>query len=200
MSTERPQLGLTRRGMLAAIAGTAGFLAGANRPARAAQTDAVVHMRKIADELFAAARKGSPSAFLDAIKKHADIRAISEYCLGQYGERLNPKMRPRLLKGVAQFMAYYFADQAGKYQVERADILDEKPYDETSVVVSSRVYLTSGSSSAVDWLLAHQGRRYKVRDIRVLGLWLTPFHRRLFTKHIDKNGGDIRALLAALRV
>ena len=179
-------------------AASAGF--GGSAVAITADGGAKQFMEAIAKDLFAAAKNGSSDAFLNVITRYADIRAIAQYCVGNYAARFAPQMTKRLNKGVAQFMAHYFADQAEKYRVVSAEIKEERPYDEESVVVGSRIYLASGSSYSVDWLLAPQGRRYKVRDVRVLGFWLSPFQRRLFTNHIDKNGGDVRALLAALRV
>ena len=42
------------------------------------------------------------------------------------------------------------------------------------------------------------GGSYKVRDAMVLGLWMTPFLKKLFEDYIAQNGGHPRALVAAL--
>ena len=39
---------------------------------------------------------------------------------------------------------------------------------------------------------------YRVRDAMVLGLWMTPFLKKLFEDYIAQNGGNPRALTAAL--
>ena len=37
-----------------------------------------------------------------------------------------------------------------------------------------------------------------MRDAMVLGLWMTPFLKKLFEDYIAQNGGNPRALVAAL--
>jgi hypothetical protein len=37
-----------------------------------------------------------------------------------------------------------------------------------------------------------------VRDAMVLGFWMTPFLKKLFEDYIAQNGGNPRALTAAL--
>lgn len=192
----------TRRTALTAAAGIAatGALIGP-APAGTTEGPAVDYMKKrVAKDLFAAARQKTPESFLLAINRHADLNAISTYSLGTYSSGLTSRILARLRRGVAGFMARYFANQAATYPVVRAEIKGEAPYGEDEVVVSTRIYLSSGSSYSVDWLLAEHAKRYKIRDVRVMGFWLSPFQRSLFVRYIEKNQGDVNALLAALRV
>jgi ABC-type transporter MlaC component len=195
---------MSRRTALARAAGAAAVAVfGIKAPAARAATvgSAAAYMQeRIAKDLFAAARDKSPESFLAAINRHADLDAIANYSLGNYSSRLTPPLGARLRRGVAGFMSRYFAVQAHKYPVVRADIAGEDPYGEDEAVVKTRIHLESGSSYSVDWLMAPHGRRYKVRDVRVYGFWLTPFQRSLFVRYIADNGGDVTALLAALRV
>jgi len=196
--------GTSRRAML----GGAGALLAApfvgvvpRRAYTAVDGPAVAYMKgRVSKDLFAAARAKSPESFLRAINRHADLKAISTYSLGTYSSRLAGNMGARLNRGVAGFMARYFAQQAHRYPVERADIKGEYAHGEDEVVVQTRVHLETGSSYSVDWLMAPQGKRYKIRDVRVYGFWLSPFQRALFVRYIAENGGDVTALLAALRV
>ena len=55
-----------------------------------------------------------------------------------------------------------------------------------------------GSGYDVRWALTKYGTSYKVRDAMVLGFWMTPFLKNLFEDYIAKNGGNPRALTAAL--
>ena len=195
---------LTRRAVLACAATllAAPCVGVAAGPARAAASGpATAYMKnRIAKDLFGAARAKTPESFLRTINRHADLNAISTYSLGNYSDRLTSRTSARLRRGVAGFMSRYFAQQARKYPVVRADITGERPYNDNDVVVKTRIHLKSGSSYAVDWLLAPHGKRYKIRDVRVYGFWLSPFQRKLFVRYIADNNGDVTALLAALRV
>jgi phospholipid transport system substrate-binding protein len=194
---------LTRR---AAVRGLAALLAapviGVAPRARAASGGAAIDYmkRRIKGDLFAAAHAKTTDSFLRAINRHADLDAIARYSLGSYSSHLTPKLKNRLLRGVAGFMARYFAIQANNYPVVRADFLGEYPYAGGDEVVQTRIHLKSGEAYAVDWLMTERGSGYKIRDVRVYGFWLSPFQRSLFTRYIAENGGDLQALLAALRV
>ena len=61
------------------------------------------------------------------------------------------------------------------------------------VGVSVLVILVSGG-----FLLSQYGGSYKVRDAMVYGFWMTPFLKKLFEDYIANNGGNPRALMAAL--
>jgi len=195
---------MSRRAALKRAAGAAAVtLFGIKAPPARAAADgsAVAYMKnRIAKDLFAAAGAKTPESFITAINRHADLDTIATYSLGNYSNGLTPPMSARLRRGVAGFMSRYFAIQARHYPVVRAEISGEYPYSEDEVVVKTRIYLKTGSSYSVDWLMAPHGRRYKVRDVRVYGFWLTPFQRALFVRYIADNGGDVTALLAALRV
>jgi ABC-type transporter MlaC component len=202
---EQSSFGLiSRRAALQQAAGAAavtifGISAG---PAIAAKEGSAVAYLKgpAAKDLFAAARAKTPESFLTAINRHADLDAIAKYSLGSYSERLTPPMSARLRRGVAGFMSRFFALQSHEYPVSKAEIGGEYPYSEHEAVVKTRIYLESGTSYSVDWLMAPHGHRYKIRDVRVYGFWLSPFQRSLFVRYIAENGGDVKALLAALRV
>jgi ABC-type transporter MlaC component len=191
--------GISRR---TALTGAAALLAvgTAATPASAKVGPAVRFMQKISKDFFAAAHAKTPASFLRAIKRHADIPAISEYSLGDYSTKLEPGLHPRLNRGVAEFMARFFASQAEVYPVTRAEINGERPYSKDEVIVATRIYLETGTSYAVDWLLAERDTNFKIRDVRILGFWLSPFQRSLFVRYIAENGGDVKALLSALRV
>lgn len=195
---------MSRRAALAGAAGTvavAGMFGPTAAFARSAEGPAADYMRKrVARDLFNAAKKKTPQSFLSAINRHADLRAISQYSLGDYADNLTSSVTTRLHKGVAGFMARYFAEQASQYPVVKADVFGQEPHDDERTVVKSRVYLSTGSSYSVDWLLSEHGARYKIRDVRILGFWLSRFQRDLFVRYIEKHDGDVMALLAALRV
>lgn len=168
---------------------------------RAAASDphpAIAYMRGVAADLFAAQRSGTAAAFLGAIDRHADVEAIALYGLGRYQSELRGSEKRRFYRGVAAFMARYFADQLRRYQVAKADIGSATPTGNNEVMVRTTVTLTSGAAYNVVWYLAQAGGRFKVRDVKVLGFSLSFLQRAIFQSYIAQNGGDVRALVSAL--
>ena len=179
----------------------AGFLAlwvaFATTPARAADP-AVVFMAQVGRELMAAARSRSPSMMASVVERYADVSQIGLYSLGEYRARLALADRPGYYAGMVRFIGRYAATEAPKYQVARVEWSNQSFRGASGIMVDSRVILADGSGYDVRWLLFKYGNTYKVRDAMVLTFWMTPFLKNLFEDYISKNGGNPRALMAAL--
>jgi phospholipid transport system substrate-binding protein len=169
----------------------------ATAPARAADP-AVVFMAQVGRELMAAARSRSPAAMAAVVERHADVTQIGLYSLGEYRTRLPHAERPSYFSGMARFIGRYAAAESPKYQVARVEWVEQSMRSSSGITVDSRIILADGSAYEVRWLLSKYGNSYKVRDAMVLGFWMTPFLKNLFEDYIAKNGGNPRALTAAL--
>jgi phospholipid transport system substrate-binding protein len=166
-------------------------------PARAGDP-AVIFMAQVGKELMAAARSRSPSAMASVVERHADVTQIGLYSLGEYRTRLPHEERPSYFSGMARFIGRYAAGEAPKYPVARVEWINESIRTSSGVAVDSRIVMADGSGYEVRWLLSKYGASYKVRDAMVLGFWMTPFLKNLFEDYIAKNGGNPKALTAAL--
>jgi phospholipid transport system substrate-binding protein len=184
---------LTRRTILSGILGSllAPSLAQAEHPS-------VGFMRQVGKELLAAHRQGTVASFLRVVQRHADIPEISSYSLGKYSGKLQSGQRGRYQRGVATYMSRYFALTSRDYTIAKYEVGEAKADANKDVLVESRVFLMTGQSYAVTWRLVWRGGKYKVRDAKVLGLWLTDFQRSDFTRYLGKRNGDINQLIVAL--
>lgn len=183
----------TRRSFLFGLFGTlaAPALAAGEHPS-------VTYMKQVAKDLLAAHRQGTVPAFLRVIQRHAAVPDIATYALGKYSGSLQSSQRQRYQRGVATYMARYFALQSHEYTVAKYEVGEATVDDNKDVVVASKVFLLTGQTYSVSWKLLWQDGRYKVRDARVLGFWLTSFQRSDFVSYLDKRNGDINKLIAAL--
>jgi phospholipid transport system substrate-binding protein len=167
-------------------------------PARSAEP-AVEFMKQVSRDLIAAAKTGSQQAFADAIQKYGHVPAIGHYALGNYGRQLRPNDRQSYYAGMVRFLARYAASVSPNHPVSHAEILSPAVREDNVVYVDSRVHFESGSTYEVRWMLVPQGRSFRVRDAQVFGFWMSPFLKRMFEDYIGQNGGNLRALLTALR-
>jgi phospholipid transport system substrate-binding protein len=166
-------------------------------PARAADP-AVVYMAQVGRDLMAAARTRSPGVMANVINRHADVRVIGNYSLGEYRAKLSEAERPAYLAGMVRFISRYAATEAPKYPVARVEWSHQSMRTSAGLTVDCKVTLADGTAYDVRWLLGRYGNTYKVRDAMVLGFWMTPFLKKLFEDYIAQNGGNPRALTAAL--
>ncbi len=155
-------------------------------------------MRTVAKQLVSASRSGSPHILAGVIRRYADVPDIGLYSLGSYMKSLPKARRPSYYDGVARFMARYFMAQAKSYPVAKIDIFAPSKPADWGYKVDSRISLTNGDTYTIRWLVVRRGQSFKVRDVSILGFWMTPFQRKLFEGYIDDKGGNVHALLAVL--
>ena len=139
------------------------------RPRGGSSASAAAYMRRVADDLMAAQRQGTVMSFHRVITRHANVEAIANYALGPYKSALSRSAYPSYYKGVAMFMARYFADSSREYAVGKTDIGQVTRDREGRVIVqhaghaADRQHLQCG-------VPAFQERR-RIPDSRCLGAW-----------------------------
>ncbi len=184
---------LTRRNLLAGLFGltAAPVLAAAEHPS-------VTFMKQVGKDLLSAHRQGTVPSFLRVVQRYADLPEISSHALGKYLAKLQSGQRSKYQRGVATYLARYFALQSREYTVAKYEVGEATVDDNKDVLVESKVYLITGQTYNVSWRLIWRDGKYKVRDAKVLGFWLTNFQRSDFTAYLDKRNGDINKLILAL--
>lgn len=190
---------LRHRGLAQALFGLVlafGMLLATKDDARAESPAA--YMQRVANELTAASRSGSASAFAAVLRSHADVPWLGLSSLGSYAGALPAADRPGYFNGVVNFLGRYAAKEAPKYPVASGVVTGVASDTSAGVEVDSRLTLKNGDTYDIRWLLVRRGQAYKVRDAQVLGFWLSPFLKNLFENYIAENGGNPRALLVAL--
>lgn len=165
-------------------------------PARADQP--AHYMQRVANELVAASRSGSQSAFADVIRRHADLPTIGLYSLGSYGKGLPQTQRTSYYTGMINFIARYASTEAPKYPVAEAIVIGQTDETKNGVYVDSTIKLKNGTNYEVRWWLVRRGGSYKVADAEVIGFSAREQLKRLFENYIAENGGQPQALVVAL--
>jgi phospholipid transport system substrate-binding protein len=196
---DRVMTGFTRIASARALAATFIGLALAVLGGASARAEtAAAFMQRAANDLIAANRAASPTAFSATLRRYGDIPAIGISALGNYAGSLPKDDRPLYYNGMANFIGRYAAKESAKYQVVKATILGQSEEDARGASVETRVLLKSGETYDVRWQLVRSGGSFKIRDAQVLGFWMTPFLGTLFQNYIAENGGSSKALIMAL--
>lgn len=168
-----------------------------------AEDRAVSFMRRAANQLIDAQRRGSPEAFRRVVWRYAHVRDIGHRSLGSYRSRLPRSWRTRYYKGLAKFIGRYAAKEAPKYPVARVVFARNAVRDGRNILVDSRVILRDGTYYNVRWILAKNRGTFKVLDVLIevpiLGqVRATPYLKPLFEGYIAQHGGRVDALVMAL--
>lgn len=165
-------------------------------PARAEQP--AHFMQRVANELVAASRTGSQSAFADVIRRHGDRPTIGLYALGSYGNALPQAQRESYYTGMINFIARYASTESPKYPVADVIVVGQTEETKNGVYVDSTIKLKNGTNYEVRWWLVRRGASFKVADAEVIGFSAREQLKRLFENYIAENGGQPQALVVAL--
>ncbi len=181
---------------LAKFAGIALIVAFSAGSASAEQ--AAAYMQRVQNELMAAQRSGSSTAFQNVLRKHMDVPSIGLTALGEHARSLPKTDRPAYYAGMIKFISNYAAKEAPKYPVASASVTGMGEETAGGATVDSKINLRSGEGYDIRWKLVRTGGTFKVRDAQVVGFWMTSFLDNLFQNYIAENGNNPRALVMAL--
>lgn len=138
--------------------------------------------------------------FRALMARHAAISQIGIFSLGKYKNKLPSGQRSEYFKLIEKFVAGLFIKYAPQFAGNRIEITGSKARSATDVIVSSKVHFANGSKPLdVKWRLLKGGSGFKIFDVRVLGVWLAIQQRTEFVSVIQRNNGDVGALLKFLR-
>jgi phospholipid transport system substrate-binding protein len=142
-------------------------------PTASAADPAVSYMRRAANALIDAQRKGSAAAFTRVLNSYGHVPAIALFALGDFRKNLPRSKRRTYYSGMTRFIGRYAANEATKYPVARVKFASAGIRDGRAVMVDSVVVMKDGSSYDVRWMLLPNRGGFKVRDAQVLGFWVT---------------------------
>lgn len=196
---------LSRRSLIAAFAAVAAALA-AGAPARAdANADARAFIQRLADTaMTTVAVKGLTdeerarrfrTLFVDTF----DLPEIGKLVLARYWRTATPEQQQEFLRLFEDIQVYTWTRRFKDYSGETLEILSIQPEGESDILVDSRIKREKLEPIAVGWRVRKAGDTFKVLDIKVEGASMAFTHRSEYSSVIQGNGGQIDALLAAMR-
>jgi phospholipid transport system substrate-binding protein len=130
-----------------------------------------------------------------------DVRRIGRFVLGRYARSASAEAMKQYNELFEDLIVVTYASRFAQYSgqtfaIKRATT----PTKRGDSIVLSEIVATDGSPPIrVDWQVNNAKGRNRIVDVRVEGVSMSVTQREEFTAVIRQNGGDIGALLAALR-
>lgn len=147
--------------------------------------------------------------FVRQMSQFADVPYISVYVLSlEYGRQLSadPTLRNEWITVFRDFAMARYETEFDRYRGNAVAVLGSN-----ETVAGRRVEVLTefaapaggGQPLRVRWRLNINGGTYKVINVAIVNeggdLWLADFQRDVFRAELDRNGGDLRALIASVR-
>ncbi len=136
--------------------------------------------------------------FRELFHNDFDIPGIGQFVLGRYWRTATPPQQQEFLGLFQEYIVRAYSARLAEYGGEPFRVTGSRPNGEETVV-TSQIVRSSGSPIQVDWYLIGSAGHYRITDVYVGGVSMKVTQRDEFGSVIQRNGGQVDALMAQLK-
>jgi phospholipid transport system substrate-binding protein len=126
-----------------------------------------------------------------------DLPGIGQFVLGRYWRVATPQEQQEFLSLFQEYLVRAYSARLGQYGGEPFRVTGVRP-NGGETIVTSEIVRHNGAPIVVDWYLIGRGS-FKITDVYVAGVSMKVTQRDEFASVIQRNGGQVGALIAQLR-
>jgi phospholipid transport system substrate-binding protein len=207
--TTRP---ISRAALLAGMLGV-GLLAAAPNAYAARNTEAETYvqanatsaLRTLGDNNISATQRRQ--TFNTLMAQFSDMPRIANFVLGRYSAQLrsDAALRTEWTRTFQEYAIAVYEDRLARFSGSAIRVTGstERVAGRDVIVTSEIAPRDGGRAMTVQWRLLRSGSAWKVVDVSLLlegnQIWLAQQQQRDFLAELDRNNGDIRALMTDIR-
>jgi phospholipid transport system substrate-binding protein len=128
-----------------------------------------------------------------------DVPTIAKFTLGRYWRVATPAQQKEFTGLLQTVILDKYADRVLSYSGNGYKIISTTPMDNKDYTVSTAINRENDAPVAFDWRVRTIDGKLKVIDISVEGISMSVTHRSDFASEIERNGGQVQALIDALK-
>ena len=128
-----------------------------------------------------------------------DVATIGRFVLGRHWRTATPEQREEYLALFEDLVVETYATRFRDYSGETVRINGSRPEGGSDVLVQSQLVRPQGPPVDVTWRVRERGGEYRIVDVLVGGVSMTLTQRSEFSSVVQRSGGNIDALLDAIR-
>jgi phospholipid transport system substrate-binding protein len=136
--------------------------------------------------------------FHQMLRQDFDLSQVSRFVLGPYWRVASGAQRREFRSLFEDYLVHYYGQQFAQYGGESLKVNGSRT-DRAGVTVTSQIIRPQGPPIEVDWRLAVSDGRYKISDVNIDGVSMALTQRSEFAAIVQRNGGRVAGLLAAMR-
>jgi phospholipid transport system substrate-binding protein len=174
-------------------------------PAAAAADDAAGFVSSLGDKTLNLLNQKLPPAqlepkFREILHEGFDVEQISRFVLGPYWRQADEAQRKEFMKLFEDYIVKAYSIRFSEYTGEQFKIAGSRPEGDNSALVSSQILRPNGAPPVrVDWRVNKTAEGYKIGDVVVENVSMMLTQKQEFSSIIQRNGGQLEALLKMLR-
>ena len=166
--------------------------------------DAVAFMNQLWDRAVEVLNKKSDPAlrqerFRQLFHADFDCPGIARFVLGRYWRDASEEEQKDFVRLFEDYVVFVYTARLSNFGGQDFKIRRSRS-DGDGVMVSTDVFSPGGSSPLkIDWRLVSDNGIYKINDVIVEGVSMLVTQRSEFASIVQRNGGQVRGLLAMMR-
>jgi phospholipid transport system substrate-binding protein len=138
--------------------------------------------------------------FRAILREGFDMQALSRFVLGPHWRSATDAQKQEFMKLFEDWIVSAYGERFSQYSGEQFKVMGQRPESDAVTLVNSQIVRPNGGPPIrVDWRVAKAGTDYKISDVVVEGISLMVTQRQEFASVIQRNGGQLEALLKILR-
>jgi phospholipid transport system substrate-binding protein len=166
----------------------------------AATDDPASLVNDLGTRALAAMRNGDAAAvqrqFRQLVRRYFDAEACARSALGPHWQNATAQQQQEYANRYEDYIVIVYSTLLGHLGGESITVLGSEPNEE-GVIVTSRI--NGAVQIGVDWQLNPTNNGYKVTNLIVSGINMASVQHSDLVSVIQRNGGQMQALLVALR-
>jgi phospholipid transport system substrate-binding protein len=132
-------------------------------------------------------------------RRYFDEETCARFALGPYWQKTTARQRQEFVQLYEDYVVIGYSIPLGHLDGESFTVLGSHR-DNEGVIVTSRMNRPDGAAPIkFDWQLRPTSNGYRVTNVIVSGINMSSMQRSDLVSVIQRNGGQMRVLLAALR-
>jgi phospholipid transport system substrate-binding protein len=128
-----------------------------------------------------------------------DVPAITRFALGRYWQTASEAQQKEFTGLFTAYMVHVYTVRFNEFTGQQFKVTGSRPESDTSSLVSSQMGSGGNPGVKIDWRVTAAPDGFKIIDLVVEGISMAVTQRQEFSAVIQRNGGDIEALLKLLR-
>jgi phospholipid transport system substrate-binding protein len=129
-----------------------------------------------------------------------DVSRISCFVLGRYCRTAPEAERQEFTKVFEDYIVQVYTARFSEYTGESFKVTGSRPESDKATLVTSQIIRTNGAPPVkVDWRVSETPQGPKISDVTVEGISMILTQRDEFASVIQRNGGDLGALIKTLK-
>jgi phospholipid transport system substrate-binding protein len=174
-------------------------------PSRAQGQDPAQFINEMGQKALAAlTSKSSSSAelqqrFRTLLNANFDVPTIARYALGRYWNVATPQQQQEYRQLFEDQIVDAYATRFREYTGEQFKVTTSRQEGNDTVVSSQIIRPAGGPPIDVDWRVRHGSQGLRIIDVAVSGVSMARTQQQEFAAVIERNGGNVDALIQALR-